>query len=94
MLICYHFPQFLGLSLINLPPPLRDDVIKRLSNQWTPELTRRAPEEKAPPPPPSQMEKGQIRYLCENTATTTTQRPLVITGLRECHLIPHFENEL
>lgn len=36
MLICYHFPQFLGLSLIN-PSPLRDGVIKRLTNQWMPE---------------------------------------------------------
>ena len=36
MLICYHFPQFLGLSLIN-PSLLRDDVIKRLANQWVPE---------------------------------------------------------
>lgn len=92
MLICYHFPQFLGLSLINLPPLLRDDVIKRLSNQWTPELGRRAPEEKAPLfPQPPQTEKGQIRYLCENAMT---ERPLVLIGLRECHLISHFENEL
>lgn len=36
MLICYHFPQFLGLSLIN-PSPLRDDVIKRLANQCMPQ---------------------------------------------------------
>lgn len=92
MLICYHFPQFLGLSLINLPPPLRDDVIKRLSNQWTPELTRRAPEEKAPLfPQPPETKTGQIRYLCENTMT---ERPLVSIGLRECHLISHFQNEL
>lgn len=42
-------------------------------------------------PPPSQTEKGQIRYLCENTMT---ERPLIFIGLRECHLISHFENEL
>lgn len=41
MLICYHFPQFLGLSLIN-PSPLHDGVIKRLTNQWTPESVRGA----------------------------------------------------
>ena len=42
MLICYHFPQFLGLSLIN-PSPLRDDVIKRLANQWAPPPRRCLP---------------------------------------------------
>lgn len=41
MLICYHFPQFPGLSLIN-PSPLRDSVIKRLTNQWMPEPVRGA----------------------------------------------------
>lgn len=44
MLICYHFPQFLGLSLIN-PFLLRDDVIKRLANQWMPQPRARSPEE-------------------------------------------------
>lgn len=37
MLICYHFPQFLGLSLINPSLP-RGDVIKRLTRRWMPEL--------------------------------------------------------